>query len=169
MEKSTQLSCALLIMFLTAYPAKVLAASASTSLSVTATVANNCTISTTALAFGSYDPIAANASTPMDGTGTVTITCTKGATTTIGLDVGSNSPGTGTTRAMLAGGVKLDYEIYTDSARTTVWGNSGASLFTPAAAPNKNPRSFTVYGRIPAGQDLPTGTYADAVLATVNF
>jgi spore coat protein U-like protein len=169
MTNSTKLSCALVILLLAVGPAKLFAGSASASLSVTATVANDCTVSTSALAFGSYEPIATNASTPMDGTGSVTITCTRGATTTIGLDAGSNAPGSGTTRAMLAGGVKLDYEIYKDSGRTTIWGNSGASLFTPPVAPNKNSRSFSVFGRIPAGQDVASGSYNDSVLATINF
>ena len=145
------------------------AGSSSANLNVSATVNNNCTISTADLAFGTYDPIVTNATSPKDGTGTVTITCTKNAATTIGLDAGSNAPGSGTTRAMLAGGVKLSYEIYKESARTNVWGNSGGGLFTPAAAPNFNPRSFTVYGQIPAGQDIPAGSYTDTVLATVNF
>ena len=77
------------------------AASTSTSLSVTATVNNNCTISTAALAFGVYDPVVTNASSPLDGTGTVTIACTKGATTTIGLGLGSNA--SGSTRRMADG------------------------------------------------------------------
>ena len=46
----------------------VSAASTSTSLSVTASVNNNCTISTAALAFGAYDPVVTNASSPLDGT-----------------------------------------------------------------------------------------------------
>ena len=49
--------------------APALAQTASTNLSVTATVAKNCSITTTAVAFGSYDPIVANAATPLDGTG----------------------------------------------------------------------------------------------------
>ena len=89
------------------------AASTSTSLSVTASVNNNCTISTAALAFGAYDPVVTNASSPLDGTGTVTIACTKGATTTIGLGLGSNA--SGSTRRMTDGsGNYLTYEAYQD-------------------------------------------------------
>ena len=67
------------------------AATATANLGVTATVTNNCTISTAALAFGSYDPVVANASTNLDGTGTVVVACTKGATATIGLGLGGNA------------------------------------------------------------------------------
>src|SRR5438128_1650300 len=67
-----------------------LAGSATSNFSVTASVANNCTISTTAIGFGAYDPIVANATTPLDSTGSVTITCTKGAATTLSLNAGNN-------------------------------------------------------------------------------
>ncbi len=149
----------------------VLAGSATSNFSVTASVANNCTISTSAIAFGAYDPIVSNATTPLDSTGSVTITCTKGAATTIGLNAGNNSASaTGTTRAMKSGSDYLSYEIYQNAGRTTLWGNSGADLFTPPVAPDKNPRTFTTYGRVPAGQDVPAGaSYTDTVTATVNF
>src|SRR5512143_902396 len=61
-----------------AFGTPVSAATATANLGVSATVTNNCTISTTALAFGSYDPVVANASTNLDGTGAVSVACTKG-------------------------------------------------------------------------------------------
>ena len=150
------------------------AGSATSNLGVSANVSANCTISTTAVAFGAYDPIVVNAATPRDANGAVTITCTKGATTTIGLDAGGNSThASGTTRAMTNGAGTpsyLSYELYQDAPGGTLWGNSGADLDTPPAAPSKAPRSFTVYGRIPAGQDVPVAaSYSDTVVATVNF
>src|SRR5262245_9796185 len=71
----------------------VSAGSATANLSTSASVANNCTISTSAVAFGSYDPVVANASANLDGTGSLTVACTKGANTTIGLDLGGNASG----------------------------------------------------------------------------
>src|SRR3989442_3592588 len=53
------------------------AGSSITSLSVQATVAANCSISSTAVNFGAYDPVGANASTDKTGTGTLTVSCTK--------------------------------------------------------------------------------------------
>jgi spore coat protein U-like protein len=148
--------------------ATVSAATATANLGVSATVTNNCTISTAALAFGSYDPVVANASTNLDGTGTVTVACTKGASATIGLGLGSNA--SGSTRRMGDGATNyLTYELYQDSGRTTVWGNAGAGLLSPAAAPSKAARNFTVYGRVTSNQDVPAGTYNDTVVATVNF
>lgn len=148
------------------------AGSATSNITVSASVSANCTISTTAVSFGAYDPIVANASTPLDANGSVTITCTKGAATTIGLDAGSNSAqASGTTRAMSDGDSGyLSYEVYKDAPGSTVWTNSGGGLYSPPAAPSKAPRTYTVYGRIPAGQDVPVAAaYSDTVVATVNF
>jgi len=144
------------------------AATATANLGVSATVTNNCTISTVALAFGSYDPVVANASTNLDGTGTVVVACTKGSTATIGLGLGSNA--SGSIRRMRDGGTNyLTYELYQDTGRSTVWGNSGAALLSPVAAPSKAARNFTVYGRVTSNQDVPAGSYTDTVVATVNF
>ena len=145
------------------------AATATANLSVSATIANNCTITTAAVGFPAYDPIVTHSAAPDDSTsGSVTITCTKGSAATIGLGLGSNA--SGSQMRMLNGAANfLNYALYQDAGRLTVWGNSGAGLLSPVAAPSKAPRTFTVYGRIPAGQDLPAGTYADTVTATVNF
>jgi spore coat protein U-like protein len=144
------------------------AATATANLGVSATVTNNCTISTVALAFGSYDPVVANASTNLDGTGTVVVACTKGSTATIGLGLGSNA--SASVRRMTDGSSNyLTYELYQDTSRSTVWGNAGAGLLSPVAAPSKAARNFTVYGRVTSNQDVPAGSYNDTVVATVNF
>jgi spore coat protein U-like protein len=144
------------------------AATATANLGVSATVTNNCTISTAALAFGSYDPVVAHASANLDGTGTVIVACTKGATSTVGLGLGSNA--SGSARRMTDGASNyLTYELYSDAGRTTVWGNAGAGLYNPGAAPSKTARNFTVYGRVTSNQDVPAGSYNDTVVATVNF
>jgi len=147
--------------------APALAQTATANLSVTATVAKNCSITTTAVAFGSYDPVVANATTPLDGTGSVVVTCTKGAGTRIDLGLGGNA--SGSVRRMLGGTDLLTYELYTDTGRSTVWGSGAGAGQTIAAAPNKNPRTFTVYGRVAAGQDVGAASYADTVVATINF
>jgi spore coat protein U-like protein len=146
----------------------VMAGSATANLSVTATVSANCTISTTAVAFPAYDPIVTNASVNDDGTGSVIVTCTRGTAATIGLGLGANASGS-QMRMKDATTDYLNYALYQDSGRATVWGNSGAGLLSPVAAPDKTPRTFTVYGRIPSAQDVPAGSYTDTVVATVNF
>ena len=143
------------------------AANATSNLGVGAAVAAKCTISTTAIAFGSYDPIGTHASDPLESDGSVTITCTKNAAATIGLGTGANA--SGSTRRMTDDGTNhLAYELFSDAGRTEVW-DEGDGLFDAGAAPSKAPRSFPVYGRVPANQDVPAGDYADTVEATVNF
>jgi spore coat protein U-like protein len=148
--------------------ARLTAATATANLMVSASVANNCTINTAALAFGSYDPVVANSTANLDGTGGVSVACTKGATATIALGTGGNA--SGSTRRMADGsGNFLAYELYQDSGRSVIWSTSGAGLLTPAAAPSKAARDFTVFGRIGGNQDVPAGTYGDTIVATVNF
>ncbi len=142
--------------------------SSTASLTVTASVSKNCTITTAPVNFGAYDPVAANATAALDGVGTVTVTCTKGAPAKVGLSTGGNAQGA--TRRM-TGGVDayLTYELYKDTGRATVWGDTLDSALDVTAAPDKNPRAFTVYGRVAGAQDATVGTYTDTVVATVNF
>src|SRR5438093_13488241 len=70
-----------------------LAGSNTGSLSITATVAQTCSVSATStLAFGAYDPVVANASSALAGTASVSIKCTNGSTAlTIDLDAGPHA------------------------------------------------------------------------------
>ena len=141
---------------------------ASSSLSVNATVSKNCTITTAPVTFGAYNPVAAHATAPLDATGTITVACTKGAAAKVGLNPGSNAEGT--TRRMTGGATAyLTYELYKDTARATIWGNTEDDALDLAPAPDRNPRDFTVYARVTAGQDATVGNYTDTVVATVNF
>jgi spore coat protein U-like protein len=148
------------------------AGTATSNLSVTATVSANCTISTAPVAFGAYDPVAANATNPLNGSGTITVTCTNGSSGTITLGQGTN-PATGSTdtaplRQMKdAGSAVLAYSLYQDSGRTTVWGNTaGTGVADTGTGTAQN---VTVYGTVPAGQNVPVGSYSDTVVATVTF
>ena len=161
-------AAAALLGMLVSFPEAAVAQSASANLAVTATVSTNCTISTTPLDFGTYDPVVTHAAAALESTGTVVVACTKGETATVGLGYGNNSAGA-TRRMKDPGPNRLTYELYQDAARTAIWGPTGAAMLTLPAAPSKAPRSFTVYGRIPSGQDVPAGGYTDIVVATVNF
>jgi spore coat protein U-like protein len=146
----------------------LLGQTATSSLTVTASVSKNCTITTAPVNFGPYDTVAANATAPLDGIGTITVTCTKGAPAKVGLNAGANAEGT--TRRMSQGAAEyLNYEVYKDSGHATVWGDTADTALEIPAAPNRNPRTFTAYGRVPAGQDATVGNYTDTVVATVNF
>ena len=148
------------------------AGTATANLSVTASVTANCTITTTAVAFGAYDPVSANASAALTGTGAVNVTCTNGASTNVTLGQGSNA-NTGSTDAAPARRLKdggtafLTYELYQDSGHATVWGNtSGTGVANTGTGTQV---AITVYGTVDAGQNVPAGSYSDTVVATVSF
>ena len=141
--------------------------SATASLSISASVSKNCTITTAPVSFGNYDSVTANATAPLDGIGTITVKCTKGAAAKVGLNPGADP--TGTTRRMKQGTEYLTYELYKDASRTTAWGDTATTALDIPAAPNQTPRDFTVYGRVPQAQDATVCNYADTVVATVNF
>ncbi|MEO7404540.1 MAG: spore coat U domain-containing protein [Burkholderiales bacterium] len=147
------------------------AATATANITVSATVAANCTISTGAVSFGSYDTLGAG---NLDATGSVAIACTKGVGPTITLDAGANNSGG---RRMTNGTDFISYELYQPStttpgaacAYTQAWNAAGGGIFTPTVAPSKASRSYNVCGRATLGQDVGTGAYTDTVVATVNF
>jgi spore coat protein U-like protein len=154
---------------LAALSAATLHAQTSTaSMTVSATVAKNCTITTSPVNFGAYDPVAANSTNPLNGTGTLTVACTKGTVAKIGLNAGANAQGA-LRRMTQSPTAYLNYEIYSDAAHTIVWGNTATDGLDVPAAPNKNPRNFSAYGRVASAQDATVGSYTDTVVATVNF
>ena len=144
------------------------ATTATNPLAVSATVSNNCTITTGTLAFGTYDALTANASANLDQTGTFSITCTKGTPYTVSLSLGAHA--SGTTRRMVNASdatAFLTYEIYNDSFGGTVW--NGTNMVGGTAASKNTAITLTAYGRVPAGQDAAQGAYSDTVVETVTF
>jgi len=120
------------------------------------------------LAFGNYAPLSALVT---DSTSTVTIQARLilgGAPTAISYTVGlGTGAGTVAQRKMTSGANELNYNLYTDAARGTVWGGGSVSGSTSAITGNA---SHTVYGRIPASQTtVVPGTYADTIVVTVTF
>jgi spore coat protein U-like protein len=165
------LASAILIAAGSAAPA--MAGTATSDITVSATVPTRCTISTTALAFGNYDPIGTHATANLDATATVTTTCTNGMGTYVMLGQGANA-GSGSSdaspvrRLKSAGSAYINYYIYQDSARTTVWGNTVGSNSVNVTGTG-SAQNTPIYGRIPAGQAADATTYSDTVVATVAW
>lgn len=128
--------------------------------------AAHCTIATTSVSFGSYDVFA---STPTDTTGTVSVTCTGNADVTITLSKGGSS--SFNPRTLNGGTDTLKYNLYKDAARTTIWGDGTGSTatYTQLGVPNNTAQNLTIYGRIPAAQDVRAGTYTDSITVTIDF
>ena len=137
-------------------------------LNVSAIVDSACQISTTALSFPTYRPIGDNATNPDDSTyGSVTVTCTTGVGSQILMGQGNNWTGSQARLHNTAGNSYLPYTIYQDASHTVVWDNSTG--MTVAPAPDNTPRTISLYGRIPAGQNVASGTYTDVVSVSLLF
>jgi spore coat protein U-like protein len=128
--------------------------------------AASCTISTTPVSFGVYDVFSGTAT---DSTGTITFKCTGNASVTINLNKGTST--TFTPRVLTSGSNTINYNLFTDASRGTIWGDAtgGTSNYVNANPANNQNIVVTVYGRITSGQDVSAGSYSDTITATINF
>ncbi|HEY8322404.1 MAG TPA: spore coat U domain-containing protein [Candidatus Baltobacteraceae bacterium] len=166
----TAVAIALMAALLWVVPNAVSAGSSTGTLTVTASVAQNCIVSSPTLAFGAYDPVVANLSANDDQSTTIVLTCTKGASgITLGFGNSANAPAgcTAPQRCLVSSGHYMNYQLYSDSGRSSVWTTAIAETVSGGVT---TPTNVTIYGRIPSGQDASIGAaYTDSVTATVNF
>lgn len=118
------------------------------------------------MAFGAYNAVT---KPELNVDGAVTVTCTTGFTTPVKLGMGLNpagaNPAVPLRRMKNVAGDFLVYQLYTEPARTTPWeGVTGVSHVGTGSA-----IAHPMYGRVPAGQNAPVGSYTDTVVATVTF
>lgn len=137
-----------------------------------------CTVTTTAVAFGIYDPFSP---TDHDAAGNVNVACTVPlligilVTYNVKLDKGSYSSTLSTRQMDNGNGNRLDYNLYTNSSRSTIWGDDTEGYASRTISKGLlSLISFNddlpVYGRIPAGQtSAAAGNYSDSVLVTVTY
>lgn len=148
------------------------ASSANTN-NVTATVANQCRISTFDLLFGAYDPVVANPTgTPLDSAqANVDVFCTKGTDPTSITMAGTyGASGTGLKMLNSANTDTLDYSLFTDSTRSTAWTSVNPDASTSHGTALKvSGSAIVVYGRVTGGQNVSAGDYTGTLQATVNF
>lgn len=157
---------------LTAAAGSAMAATATTTFQVTATVNANCLVSATALNFGTYVPTAGD----MDVNSTVSVRCTRNTPFTVALDDGTTAGGSFAQRLMTNGADTLEYNLYTATARSVVWGDDTGSTDmvagTGAGLAVANAQTLTVYGRLfdsVTNQAAPAGSYADTITVTVTY
>ena len=160
------------------FTAPLLAASALQAFA-SAALAADCSVASSTLAFGNYDVLAA---TPTDSTTTITVICIRNppppnetVSYTLTLSVGG---GTYANRTMANGANRIGYNLYTSPTMTpaTIWGDGtgGTTVVATSMLPlNGQNRiriaTHTIYGRIPARQDVRVGTYTGSVVLTMNY
>jgi spore coat protein U-like protein len=141
------------------------AATTTSTFTVQATIAATCVInSASTLDFGTTGVLTAN----VDNTSTIVVQCTNTTPYNIGLDAGTGSGATVATRKLTSGGATINYTLYSNAGRTTVWGTTIATD-TVAATGNGSGQSYTVYGRIPPQSTPAPGVYTDTITVTVTY
>jgi spore coat protein U-like protein len=131
-------------------------------------VAAKCSISTTPVNFGSYDVLSASST---DSSGAISVYCNSATYVTGSIGPSFNSGGFDPRQMRLTTGSELmDYNLYTDVVRTQIWGDgTGDTLTVSGTVPNKVTTNFTIYGRIPAGQDILAGLYTETLTVTISW
>ena len=136
----------------------------STTFTATATVLSNCIVSATNLNFGSTGTLSSN----IDATSSLSIQCSNGAPYNVGLDAGTGSGATVATRKMTSGGNTVNYTMYQNAGRTTLWGTT-IGTNTLSGTGSGSAQNLTVYGRVPTQTTPAPGTYADTIVVTVTY
>ncbi len=134
-----------------------------------------CTLATTNVAFGNYNPMAFGNT---DTTGSVKVNCggVVGLLIPFNIAISAGASGSFANRQMKSGSNALAYNLYTDASYTTIWGDgssstqiisSGVTLDALGLSPAQN---FYVYGRIPGRQTAAIpGVYADTISVTLTY
>lgn len=120
-----------------------------------------CDIALQSVSFGAYDPTQADA---LDGVGNISIDCDVEVSVTIALDAGAGSYAA---RTMTGGTDPLHYNLFTGPQRITVWGDGSGGSATVSATMQS--QDFTIYGTIPAGQNVAAGAYSDILVVTIAY
>jgi spore coat protein U-like protein len=138
---------------------------ATTTFRVTAKVQAVCAVTATDLDFGTYT---SQSGTALQATTLLRATCTPNTTYHVGLDQGQSPGATVNARKMVSGANALNYQLYSDTSRTTVWGNT-TGTDTVTGVGNGLAVDHTVFGAIPAAQVIPAGEYQDTITVRVYY
>lgn len=123
-----------------------------------------CSISTTPISFGVYNVFSTS---NLVSTGTISYTC-RGFAWTVSIYLSKGLAPSNNPRQMVSGSQRINYNLYMDAAHTQIWGDPNPSSYNRFWVWNDGD-TLNVYGLVPAGQDVPVGTYNDWVVATINF
>ena len=127
-----------------------------------------CTVTATTVSFGDYNTFSGS---PLDATGGVSASCDTAIPFAVKFDQGQNSGGNFDPREMgtTPGTDSIRYNIYRDSARQEIWGDGTGNTFIHSGTGTGRTIPLTVYGRIPARQNISVGSYSDLVTVIVEW
>jgi spore coat protein U-like protein len=124
-------------------------------------------LTASALAFGTYDPLA---SAPLDSSSQLQYKCPGNQPLRISIDAGQS--GTFSARELRSGSERLLYQVYLDAQRQIVWGDgTGGSSVGPlvTSAGTSGSTIAWLFARIFARQDAAVGAYADTLHVTLEL
>jgi spore coat protein U-like protein len=108
---------------------------------------------------------------PNDSMGTITVTCDTVPPPDVTVQIGpSLASGGFNPRQMrhVSGSDLLNYNLFTDAGRSAIWGDgTGWTSIVKRRVPRNKPWVTTVYGRVPAGQNVSVGLYSETVTVTI--
>ena len=126
-----------------------------------------CTLSASAVSFGTYDVFQAG---PTDSTGTITFRCAADDKD-IRIAISSGTSSTFSPRTLVSGARKSDLQcVLRPELHAGLGRRHGRhdDVLQPNP-PNNRDIVLTMYARIPAGQDIPIGSYADTLVVTLEY
>lgn len=130
-----------------------------------------CNVAATGISFGRYDVFSP---APLDATGSVTVSCDDIPPPNVDIAISPGGAGTFLQRRMRHASLPdtLGYNVFTSPSTSVVWGDGTGGSATVAAGrvpPRRPPKPVTIYGRIPAGQNVPAGSYSDTLVVTITW
>ncbi len=137
---------------------------------VTATVVKNCTVNANNLNLGS---VAAGA-TATSGSTTISVACSKTTPYYVGLAPQnvSSTTGAGTMKGTGTNTNSITYQLYSNSALTTVWGNTATSTSVGngvAGTGSGVAQTLAAYAKVTGSTDVTPDNYSDTVQINVNY
>lgn len=140
----------------------------------TGLAAGDCAVSATPFNFGNYNPLD---TLPRDSSSTLTVECSLIGLLSLSisyeLSLSTGSSGSYSLRTLSGPGDPLGYQLYADAARLLVWGDGTAGTVTVSDSYllglTTVSRQYPVYGRLPAGQQVGSGSYVDSITVTLEF
>jgi spore coat protein U-like protein len=139
-----------------------------TSLLASNALAKTCTVTSSAVAFGVYYPMA---NTHLDSIGAITIECNGNIDVILSLDRGSGADASFARgrRMTTADGKTLRYNLYANASRTRVLGDGTGGTVTLQISGNKA-WSQPIWARILNNQQRAfAGTYVDTIVVTISY
>ena len=147
--------------------AAVYSQSKTASFDVTMKIVADCTISASGIDFGQTQGVLAAA---VNGSSSINVTCTNTTPYNVGLNAGTGTGSSGTTRYMNGTGANTNtvkFNLY-QAQGSTPWGNTQGTD-TMAGTGTGSAQTLTVYGEIPAQATPTPDNYKSTITATVYF